>query len=57
VARLAVACLDVAGARRVAAIDRANEQYGPWTVFPARMLGTEDEVQDRISFGTVGEIE
>lgn len=42
---------------KVAAIDAINTRYGRFTIAPARMLGTEKNVQDRISFGSVKELE
>jgi DNA polymerase-4 len=39
------------------AIDRINERWGDFTITPARMLGTEENVPDRISFGNVKELE
>ncbi|MDP3955609.1 MAG: DNA polymerase IV [bacterium] len=41
----------------VKAIDKVNEKWGLFTLAPARMLGTEKEVIDRIAFGGVKELE
>lgn len=39
------------------AIDKTNERWGDFVVTPARMLGTKDNVPDRIAFGGVKELE
>ena len=41
----------------IAAVDIANEKWGSFVVTPGRMLGTNSMVHDRISFGSVKEIE
>ena len=38
-------------------IDRANERWGDFTITPALMLGLHGQVIDRISFGSIKEIE
>jgi len=48
---------DVKKASLAQAIDRINERWGDYTITPARMLGTEKNVPDRISFGNVKELE
>jgi len=42
---------------KVAAVDALNARFGPFTVRPATMLGSGEHVQDRISFGSVKELE
>lgn len=39
------------------AIDRINEKWGDYVLTPARMLGTRENVPDRIAFGGVKELE
>ncbi len=39
------------------AIDSINEKWGDYVLTPARMLGTKDNVPDRIAFGGVKELE
>ena len=44
--------------RKVAkAMDKINDKWGEWTIYPALMLGREKEVIDRIAFGGVKELE
>jgi DNA polymerase-4 len=43
--------------RLVDALDSINERWGNFAITPARMLGTEDQVIDRISFGSIKELE
>jgi DNA polymerase-4 len=43
--------------RLIEALDHINSTYGNFVITPARMLGTQDLVQDRISFGGVKELE
>jgi len=38
-------------------IDKINERWGSFVITPARMLGTESKVPDRIAFGGVKELE
>ncbi len=42
--------------RLVKAIDKMKRRYGDYVITPALMLGTEDNVPDRISFGGVAEL-
>lgn len=35
-------------------LDQINQKWGDYTIFPAAMLGTEDQVKDRIAFGQTG---
>lgn len=35
-------------------LDKINKKWGDYTIFPAAMLGSEDQVKDRIAFGQVG---
>lgn len=39
------------------AVDHINERWGNYVITPARMLGTNDNVPDRIAFGGVKELE
>lgn len=39
------------------AIDKVNERWGDFVIAPARMLGTQNLVPDRIAFGGVKELE
>lgn len=39
------------------AVDKLNERWGDFVITPARMLGTKENVPDRIAFGGVKEIE
>jgi DNA polymerase IV len=39
------------------AVDTINERWGDYVITPARMLGTEESVPDRIAFGGVKELE
>jgi DNA polymerase IV len=39
------------------ALDRINDRYGEYTVYPALMHGREKEVIDRIAFGGVKELQ
>lgn len=72
VANLAVSCFNLTPARvtqldlfgerskkeRLSrAVDSINERWGDFVLIPARMLGTQDVVQDRIAFGNVKELE
>ena len=41
----------------VKAVDRVNEHWGEFIVTPARMLDAKDDVQDRVAFGNVKELE
>lgn len=41
----------------VHAIDNTNDRWGNFVITPARMLGMQDMVQDRVSFGGVKELE
>lgn len=41
----------------VKAIDEMNNRYGNFVITPARMLGTQDMVPDRIAFGGIKELE
>lgn len=41
----------------VAALDKVNERWGSFVVTPARMLGTERNIPDRIAFGGIKELE
>jgi len=41
----------------VTAVDKVNERWGRYVITPARMLGTEDKVPDRVAFGGVKELE
>ena len=41
----------------VKAVDRVNERWGDFVVTPARMLPAKDDVQDRVAFGNVKELE
>lgn len=41
----------------VEAVDRVNERWGNFVITPARMLGTQQVVIDRIAFGGVKELE
>ncbi|MCL4338491.1 DNA polymerase IV [Patescibacteria group bacterium] len=41
----------------VAAIDEINERWGDFVITPATMLGMEDTIIDRISFGNVRELQ
>jgi DNA polymerase-4 len=43
--------------RLVDAVDSINERYGAFVITPARMLGMENRVIDRISFGSIKELE
>ena len=38
-------------------LDAINSKWGEFTIVPTLMMGLEDQVIDRISFGGVGEIE
>ena len=39
------------------ALDHINGRYGPFTIHPALMLGLDEQVIDRISFGSVKDVE
>jgi hypothetical protein len=39
------------------ALDAVNEKWGEYTITLARMLGTEGNIPDRISFGNIKELE
>jgi DNA polymerase-4 len=39
------------------AMDKINNKWGEWTIYPALMQGREKEVLDRIAFGGVRELE
>jgi DNA polymerase-4 len=39
------------------ALDRINDKYGEYVIMPALMLGLEDQIVDRIAFGSVKELE
>ncbi len=39
------------------AVDEVNDRYGQFVVTPARMLGLDNKVIDRIAFGGVAELE
>ena len=39
------------------AVDKINDKYGEFIITPARLLGYEKYVQDRVSFGGVKELE
>jgi DNA polymerase-4 len=39
------------------ALDRVNERWGRFVITPARMIGTNEYVQDRIAFGGIREVE
>ena len=39
------------------ALDSINERYGDYVITPALMLGTEQNVPDRIAFGGIKEIQ
>lgn len=41
----------------VKAVDRINERWGNFVITPARMMGTNDLVIDRIAFGSIKELE
>ena len=41
----------------VKAVDKINERWGSFIITPARMLGTQNSVPDRIAFGGVKELE
>lgn len=41
----------------VTAVDKINERWGHFVITPAHMLGTEDNVPDRIAFGGIKELE
>lgn len=43
--------------RLTTALDKVNERWGNFVITPARMLGTEKNVPDRIAFGGVKELE
>lgn len=43
--------------RLIAACDKVNERWGSFVIAPARMLGTQNLVPDRIAFGGVKELE
>lgn len=43
--------------RLVQAIDKVNERWGNFVITPARMIGTQDVVIDRVAFGGVKELE
>jgi len=42
---------------RVAALDTINNRYGEFTVMPARLVGMQNTIIDRIAFGGVKELE
>jgi DNA polymerase-4 len=69
---LAVSCFDIEQANHVQltllddlekkenlveAVDKINERWGKYVITPARMLGTQDNVPDRIAFGGIKELE
>lgn len=37
-----------------ASLDQINDRFGEYTVFPARMMGMDDRVIDRVPFGMAG---
>lgn len=39
------------------ALDNINEKWGDYVITPARMMGTAENVQDRIAFGGIKELE
>jgi hypothetical protein len=39
------------------AVDAINECFGDYTITPARMMGTQGNIPDRISFGGIKELE
>jgi hypothetical protein len=39
------------------AMDKINDKYGEFVITPALMMGMDDTIIDRISFGGVKEIE
>ena len=41
----------------VAAIDKVNERWGNFVMTPARMIGTNNVIVDRVAFGGVKELE
>jgi DNA polymerase-4 len=43
--------------RLVSAIDSINERWGNFVITPAKMIGTQDLVPDRIAFGNIKELE
>ena len=72
VANLAVSCFNLSSAGNVQlelfdnverklklsqALDKVNERWGDYVITPARMLGMDDQVIDRISFGGIKELE
>jgi DNA polymerase-4 len=72
VANLAVSCFNLSPSKNMqlglfnetlrkhelfAAVDRVNERYGNYVLTPAMMLGTENNVPDRIAFGGIKELE
>jgi DNA polymerase-4 len=44
-------------ARLAKAVDAINVRFGDYTITPARMIGTEGNIPDRISFGGIKELE
>ncbi len=44
-------------ARLVDALDTINARYGDYVITPALMLGTEENVPDRVAFGGIKELE
>jgi hypothetical protein len=49
-----VCCLSHAVAE---AMDRINDTYGEFVITPARMMGMDETIIDRIAFGGVKELE
>lgn len=41
----------------IGSIDRINERFGLFTIFPATMMQTQDKIPDRIAFGGIKELE
>jgi DNA polymerase-4 len=39
------------------AIDKINQKWGNFVITPAMMLGTQDQVPDRVAFGNIKELE
>jgi DNA polymerase IV len=39
------------------AMDRINDKYGEFVITPALMMGMDETIVDRISFGSVKELE
>jgi DNA polymerase IV len=49
---------DIEKKRKVSrAVDTVNDRWGEFVITPARLLGAKDDVQDRIAFGNVKELE